>query len=244
LTRRKVLWLITARSGSKSIPDKNIKRLGGVPLLAYRVTSALAIAAPEDVWVSTNRRRYAKIAESFGAQAPFLRPKHLSSDRAKSSDAVFHAMRHAASLGRKYDAIGLLEPTSPFVTSAHLLEAVDRLFEDKKAQGIVAVHAVRPSTFYVQPDARYLSRIARRMRKKGELRRQDERSEITPSGGFYISKWDFFWRRKTFYSERTLAFHLSETEGLEIDELIDWSWADFLIERKLVSVHRRAGRIR
>ncbi len=235
-SEHRILWLITARSGSKSIPDKNIKLLAGTPLLAYRIKSALKIAKRSDIWISTDSRRYAKIAESFGAQAPFIRPAYLATDSSKSVDAVLHAMDWTARSGAKYDAIGLLEPTAPFIKAKHLKEAVRRLFLDPSAKSIVATRRVRPSTFFIQKDARYLSVIAANMRRRGGvLRRQEEDSEVTPSGGFYISKWEPFLKIKSFYSDRALSFIVPDPHGLEIDEPLDWLWAEFLIEKKIIN---------
>ncbi len=231
---KKVLWLVTARSGTKGIPDKNIKRLGRWPLMAYRIRQALAFASKSDVWVSTDSIRYAKLAVSFGARVPFLRPGFLATDCSTSVDATLHAMRWAEEKGMAYDAIGVLEPTAPFVKSSYLVDAVKKLFSDTRAMSIVATRPVRPSTYYVQKDQRYLSKLARRLAKKGILRRQEEKGEITPSGGFYIAKWGYFMKSKTFYSSRTLSYRLPEVHGLEIDEPIDWCWAEFLLAKHLV----------
>lgn len=232
--KQKVLWVVTARAGSKSIPDKNIKPLGGIPLLAYRVKSALTFAEKDDVWISTDSKDYAEIAVSYGAMVPFLRPAELAIDTARSADVVLHAMKWAESLGKRYDAVGLLEPTSPFVTYSQLIEAVDSLFAEKEACSIVAVRESRPSTYYIQQENKYLSVVAENIASGGILRRQDLKREITPSGGFYISKWDAFKEDKSFYTERTLSFLLPDINGLEIDEPLDWLWAEFLIEKGMI----------
>lgn len=232
----KVLWLVTARSGSKGLPGKNVKPLGGRPLLAHRVVSAREIAPKEDVWISTESAEYARIAESFGASAPFLRPEELATDSAKSADVALHAMRFAETAGRKYGAIAVLEPTSPFITSAELFGAAELLFSDPKADAVVATRRVRPSTFYVQEESRYLDKVARNIASAGALRRQDEKPEITMSGGFYIAKWEFFKKHATFYSERTLAYTVPNLHGLEIDEPADWAWAEYLVEKGLAGL--------
>ena len=68
----KTLWLITARSGSKSIPNKNIKLLNGKPLLDYRIKSANKTSYPKSVWISTDSKEYAQIAKSSGAEVKFV----------------------------------------------------------------------------------------------------------------------------------------------------------------------------
>ena len=231
-----ILWLIAARAGSKSIPHKNIKKLGGLPLMAYRIKSALKISSPEHVWVSTDSSEYADIATECGATVPFLRPSELATDKATSTDVVLHAMQWADRANRRYDALGLLEPTSPFVRSDSLKDAVTKLFADTNAENAVAVKHARPSTFYIESEKRYLTEIAGRIRNAGLLRRQDERREVTPSGGFYIAKWDAFLSNQTFYTDKTIPCRVSDLESLEIDEEIDWDWAEFLVKTNRIDL--------
>jgi CMP-N,N'-diacetyllegionaminic acid synthase len=232
----KVLWLITARAGSKGIPDKNIKLLGGIPLLAYRIKSALAISNSEDVIVSTDSEKYACISKSFGASVPFLRPSELALDTSKSEGAVSHAIDWAESQGRRYDAIGLLQPTSPFIKASHLLEAANNLFtKDSEAESIVSVRDVKPSSFLVQQDDRYLSVIAERISGLTTARRQDFPKEITPSGGIFIAKWEVYKEKRTFYTDKTLSYSLPDVYGIDIDEPLDFLWAEFLIEKNIVN---------
>lgn len=233
MLKYKILWLVTARAGSKSVANKNVKLLGGIPLLAYRIKSVQSIADKSDIWISTDSSEYAKIANEYGAEVPFIRPKHLATDEAKSSDVVLHAMEYAESKGCKYDAVALLEPTSPFIKTQQLCEAVARLFSDSKADSVVAVREIRPSTFYIQKEEEYLTQIAKNINSMGVLRRQEEKREITPCGGFYISKWDNFKKNKSFYTEKTLSYLVPDIDGLEIDEPIDWLWAEFLINKNI-----------
>lgn len=229
-----VLWLIPARSGSKGIPDKNIKPLNGVPLLAYRIKTALAITTPDHILVSTDSEAYAAVSESFGVKVPFLRPAELATDEAKSEDAVLHAMEWAESIGRNYDAVGLLQPTSPYIKADFLVQAVHMLMGDNEAESIVAVREVKPNTVYVQELTKYLEVISRRIKERGNKRRQDLKKEITPSGGFFIAKWEVFKQKKTFYPEKTLTYLIPDIYGLDIDEPQDWLWAEFLVEKNLI----------
>ncbi|MFD2872526.1 acylneuraminate cytidylyltransferase family protein [Mucilaginibacter ximonensis] len=232
----KVLWIVTARSGSKSIPDKNIKKLGGKPLLAYRILTAIELSGKDQVWLSTDSVEYAEIGASFGATVPFLRPKDLSTDSASSMDVILHGMKHAEGLGLVFEYIGMLEPTSPFIDSETLKSALEFLAADTKAEAVVAVKHTHPNTFFIQNDAPYLDELAHRFNNSAGLRRQDFKDEITPSGGFYISKWDAFKRNKTFYTTKTLAFKVPKNAELEIDEPMDWLWAEFLISKGVTPI--------
>lgn len=232
------LFLITARSGSKGVPHKNIKKLFGIPLLGIRGLSALQLSSPENVWLSTDSHEYAEIGRKYGIHIPFLRPEDLASDKATSSDVVLHAMQYASNMGRTYRYIALLEPTSPFVYTEHLCEAIQNLKDNKNADAIVATKKMETSSIFVQPDDQYLTVLAENLSQQKNIRRQDFRSEITPSGGFYISKWDNFLKNKTFYTAKTLSYKLPEECSLEIDSELQFAWATFLIERDLINKNK------
>ena len=233
--KNKILWIITARSGSKSIINKNIKELNKLPLIAYKIKTALSISNQNDVWVSTDSKEYASISKEFGATVPFLRPDHLSTDSASSVDVISHCIDHAEKNKLDYDYIGMLEPTSPFVYFSHLQNALELLSDNSKADAIVATREIRPHSFFVQADSQYISEVGIRIKNVKNYGRQNFKKEITPSGGFYISKWDSFKSNNGFYSKNTLSFDLPIECELEIDEPIDWDWAEFLIINKMIN---------
>lgn len=230
---KKVLWLVTARSGSKSIPNKNIKLLGGHPLLAYRVKCGLLTKFTSDVWISTDCFNYSEIAKNYGAVVPFIRPDTLSGDDVKSSDVVLHAMGYAKSISSEYEYIGLLEPTSPFILPTDLDHAISRLDSDQNASAIVAVRESRPHKIFTQEEGIYLEKIAENLENLNRLDRQAFKKEITPSGGFYICRWKSFLKLKTFYTKTTIGYEVNDISGIEIDESLDWQFAEFIIEKKL-----------
>jgi CMP-N,N'-diacetyllegionaminic acid synthase len=236
MKRLKVLWLVTARSGSKSVPHKNIKKLNGVPLLAYRIKSALATDYPESVWISTDSQEYADVARLYGAQVHFLRPAELAQDHSSSVDVVLHAMSYADEEHYAFDFIGLLEPTSPFISATQLNAALYQLASTSEANSIVAVKESRPNTIFIQDDARYLSILARNISGLSKVGRQEFKKQITPSGGFYIAKWESFLREKSFYTEKTLPFLVDDVAALEIDEPIDFFFAEFIINNKQLNI--------
>ena len=231
MKNKKILWVITARSGSKSIPNKNIKILGGNPLIKYMIESALNTNVSKDVWVSTDSKEYAKIALKFKAEIPFIRPSNLATDDASSFDVVLHAMEHANKIGLEYDFIGHLEPTNPFIKSVHLENALFLLENTKYASSVVATVETRTNTIFIQDDSKYLKTLAKRLNNLRKLGRQNFKKEITPSGGLYISKWNEFLRNKSFYTQKTLSFEVDNIAGLEIDEPIDWELAEFIMNK-------------
>ncbi len=237
--KKKILWLITARSGSKSIAHKNIKLLGGHPLLSYQIKSAIKTKNDFDLWISTDSEEYASIAQKYGAEVPFIRPKELSRDTSSSIDVVLHAMEHAKNINKKFDYVGLLEPTSPFITSNQLDGALSLLEEHKKAFAVVAVKESRPNKIFIQKQDMFLEELSLNLEKLKNYSRQEFEKEITPSGGFYISKWNAFLENKTFYTSKTLSFEVDEVSGLEIDEPLDWEFAEFIVLKKLNEIKKK-----
>ena len=127
----KPIFVIPARGGSKGIPHKNIADLAGRPLIAYTIDAARQAlasictdAADERIILSTDDAEIAACAEAEGLKVPFMRPAHLSTDTAGSREVILHAMDYADAAGIVYDCVVLLQPTSPFRTGEHIVEAM------------------------------------------------------------------------------------------------------------------------
>ena len=110
----RILVIIPARGGSKGIPHKNIKPLGGKPLIRYAIDCAKQLAPDEDICVTTDDPEIIKCTEDYGLKVPFVRPDYLATDTMGTYEVLLHALGHYENSGREYDAIVLLQPTSPF----------------------------------------------------------------------------------------------------------------------------------
>jgi CMP-N,N'-diacetyllegionaminic acid synthase len=131
--------LVPARSGSKRLPDKNVRALAGTPLLAYSIAAAAQSGVFAAIVVSTDSERYAAIARHYGAEVPFLRPAALASDESPDVDWVGDALRRLAKAGRSYEAFSILRPTSPFRQP----ETIRRAFAEFRGHaGIDSLRAV------------------------------------------------------------------------------------------------------
>lgn len=115
--------LVPARAGSQRVPDKNVRRLAGHPLLAYAVSAARDSGLFEAVVLSTDSSDYARVGEHYGAHVPFLRPAELAGDRATDVEWIDHALRALQQDGAPYDAFAILRPTSPFRTAGTIQRA-------------------------------------------------------------------------------------------------------------------------
>lgn len=143
----KRLAIIPARSGSKGLKDKNIKDFCGKPLIYYSIRAALESQMFDKVFVSTDSPYYAKIAESFGADASFLRSKEMASDTASTWDVVREVLAEFDKRGNNYDQIMVLQATSPLRTSKDIIEAVS-LFNEKNANAVVSLAEVDHSPLW------------------------------------------------------------------------------------------------
>lgn len=107
------LVIIPARGGSKGIPRKNIKLLGGKPLIAYSIESARAVAPDSHILLSTDDAEIAAVAREWGLTVDYMRPEDLAGDTTPTRDVLLDAMDYADARGLQYDCVLLLQPTSP-----------------------------------------------------------------------------------------------------------------------------------
>ncbi len=136
-----VIATIPARSGSKRVPGKNVRALGGHPLIAYTIAAALGSGVFSRVIVSTDDPGVAEIAEHYGAEIPFLRPAEYAGDRSPDIEWVCYTLGRLAEEGRRPDGFALLRPTSPFRQPA----TIERAWREFSAEdGADSLRAVEP----------------------------------------------------------------------------------------------------
>lgn len=140
-----ILGLIPARGGSKGIPKKNIRLLGGKPLIQYTIESANKAANLKKTIVSTDSCEIAKIAEELGAFVPFIRPERLSLDDTPTIEVILHAIDFFCKKGEFFDAVCLLQPTCPFRSETEIDAALNK-FEQIKPDSLITVKIV-PHTY-------------------------------------------------------------------------------------------------
>lgn len=135
----RIVGLIPARAGSKRVPNKNVLRLHGHPLLAYTISAALDSGVFEKVIVSTDSDEYAQIALHYGAEVPFLRPNSLAQDSSADIGWVAHALESLALIGYEYEIFSILRPTSPFRNASTIRRAYEEFSSRTDIDSIRAV---------------------------------------------------------------------------------------------------------
>jgi len=229
----RVLGLVLARAGSKGLPGKNTMRLGGKPLLAWSVEAAIESSCVTDVIVSTDSLEIASIAADYGAEIPFIRPDHLSTDTSYSADAVMHAIDFLKEQNRHYDYVILLEPTSPIRDFVDIDKAFIALQESGGSSLVSVCRAstTHPSFMFNMGTDNLLS-PHESIRHVGSVRRQDVDSVFYPEGSIYISSIDTFERERSFYHQGTQGFEMPRWKSLEIDDALDFLLVEAVMREK------------
>lgn len=140
LEKGQAIVVLPARGGSKRFPRKNIALLAGRPLLAYAIAAARQAKSIDAVYVSTEDDEIAEVAQRYGAQVPFRRPMELAGDQVTADAAVADLVRRLRDeQGLDIDIVVLIQPTSPFVTSAHIDAAVERLRAEPELDSVTTM---------------------------------------------------------------------------------------------------------
>ncbi len=235
----KILSIIMARGGSKGVPKKNLQEIGGIPLLAYKARAARRSKYPSRIILSSDCPEIQEVARQHGIEVPFTRPSELATDTATNFDVLHHAMEHFESCGETFDAIFMLEPSSPFTKPEDMDCAVEIMME-KNASLVVSMRDVdNPAPFVgpIESDGK-ISKIISQLKGLTNVNRQVLPHAYTLNGVVYLFKWDSFRHRPTFYGdvENSYGFETDPLMNIEIDSQLNLEWARFLAEKGLIDL--------
>jgi len=218
----RVIAIVPARGGSKGLPGKNIKMLGGQPLLGWPIKAAKESAFVQRVILSTDDSVFAELGRQAGAETPFDRPPELASDTANSIDVVTHALD---ALNDEYDYVVLLEPTSPLTSSSILDSAIQSLINNRQhadaCVGVVQEIDAHPAFLFEQQKHALLQPFLSHEMGVG-IRRQDVTQVFRPEGSFYISDIQALKETQSFYHARTMGYEVPDWMAYEIDTPLDF----------------------
>ena len=239
----KVLALVPARRGSKGLPLKNIRPLGGKPLLAWPIEAARQSRYVDRVVISTDDAEFAAIAQAAGADAPFLRPTELASDTAPSIAFITHAIETLAAAGELYDYLVLLEPTSPLTEALDVDTALETLVARRAdADAIVGVTAMVSNhpAFAVRLNAGGLMEPFAAPNFGQLPRRQDTEPLYSLDGSLYISTTAALLREGGFCHQRTLPYLTPRWKSLEVDDLVDFICIEAVLAHRELIINSEA----
>ncbi|MCF8494918.1 MAG: acylneuraminate cytidylyltransferase family protein [Rickettsiaceae bacterium] len=223
----KILGVIPARGGSKGVPRKNIRILIDKPLIKYSIDAALN-SRLSDVIVSTEDLEIANFAKECNCSAPFVRPEELATDNARSIDVAIHAIKTMEVLNNTfYDAIMLLQPTTPFRSSEDINNCIDLLENNIQVDSVISVVDVKAhhparmkyirNGILVDPDF---------CEKYENQNRQELEPMYIRNGAIYLT------RRKTilessFKGSVCLPYVMPESNSANIDTIEDFEFAEW-----------------
>ena len=227
-----VLAYIPARSGSKSIKDKNLVEVCGKHLIAYSIEAGKNSKYVDKVIVSTDSAIYADIARKYGAEVPYLRPSELAQDKSVEMDSCQHLMRwleeHSA---EKFDIILKLEPTSPLRTAEDVDKAVEKLVE-KNADTVVTVTEAMTHPFWMNtlPEDHSMKVFLRP--DVARKNRQELPVYYQLDGLVYVGKWDFIKQHKTWFAENSYATITPNSRAIDIDGPVQLELVRIIIQKR------------
>lgn len=224
-----MLALIPARGGSKGLPGKNIRPLGGMPLIVHTIRAAQQARAISRVVVTTDDAGIAAVARDHGAEIPFIRPAEFASDTSPAIDTYLHACATLEHQGAPtIKELTVLLPTAPLRTAADIDAAVT-LFRERGAEAVISV---TPNPHPVQ--------WARAIDDAGVLRawlpdgdanqnRQAYRTSFMPNGAIYVFARALLERRQGYYGDHTHAYVMPKERSVDIDDCWDFLLAEAIL---------------
>lgn len=233
----RILGVIPARGGSKGVPRKNIRDLCGKPLIAWTIESALGSRLTHTI-VSTDDPEIAAICRQFGIDVPFVRPSELATDSARAIPVLKHAVAYFEAAGTKYDAVMMLQPTTPMRTAADIDEAIELLESDPRADAVISVtpvgghHPARMKFLHgnILIDPPFV-----------ETYENQPRAELEPmyirNGAVYLVRRDTLVLKESLKGNRCLGYIMPENRSVNIDTPLDFELAEWLMRKQGGGTH-------
>jgi CMP-N,N'-diacetyllegionaminic acid synthase len=220
----KILTIIPARCGSKGIKDKNIIDVWGKPLIAYSIELGLELkknSLVDTVMVSTDCEKIANVAKKYDADVPFLRPGDIASDTAKSIEYYLHVLGFYKQRNIEFDAVLLLQPTSPLRTFELLKNAIE-IFKSEDEDSLISVYKEE----YINDLVMYKNTSEVDLKPLDEshnkgVRRQDHESTFVRNGAVYLTKVAHILEKQLIISDNPLFIEMKKSDSLNIDTMED-----------------------
>ena len=215
--------IITARGGSKRIPQKNIREFCGKPIIAYSIMAALDAHVFDEVMVSTDSEEIADISRKYGAVVPFMRSEAASNDYATTADVLEEVLTEYIARGKEFDYCACIYPTAPFITAQKLAKAMQAIEIQQADAGLAVVrYSFPPQRSFLIRD----SKVRFQFPQYEKTRSQDLEPIYHDCGQFYICSCEGLLKHHSLIQPNTIPFIMPEEEVQDIDTLSDWKIAE------------------
>jgi len=229
MMREKPICFIAARGGSKGVPGKNLKKIGGHSLLAHTVKKALKSKIFSHVIVSTEDKKIAKVAKQSGAEVPFIRPKYLATDNATTTDVILHAIKKLEAMGFRFDIIVNLDVTVPFLRTRDMKGAIE-LLNKKKCDGVFGVYKQHLNPYYnvVEKDSKGFLKIVKPLKNRPKSRQSSP--IVYQMNGLHVFRKNSITKSKRLDASKILPFEIPIETGLMIDTNFEFNIAKHMFK--------------
>lgn len=232
--KHSVLCVIPARGGSKGLPGKNVKLLGGKPLISLTVEQAKKSCVIDRVVVSTDDIFIAAAARRFGGETPFLRPARLARDYSGVIDVVLHAVQWLkTNENRDYDIIVMLHATAPLRTPKDIDNCV-KLLADKGADSVFSVNESHRNPYFNMVEKNGRGRVSL-VKKGGFKTRQSAPHVFDMNASIYVWWRRTLWKRRRIIQPKSLLYVMPKERSVDIDDAVDFLLAEALLARGRIS---------
>lgn len=228
-----MIAIVPARGGSKGLPGKNTKEIFGKPLIAHTIVQALKAKQISEIILSTDSKEIAEIAVKYGAKNPFFRPTELATDNAKAIDNYIYTVNKLnTEFNYHISEFIVLQPTSPLRRAEDIDNAIE-LFYSNNANSVISI-----------TELEHPLQWAKKINEKNQiseyfhhdlspnLNRQELPVAYRPNGAIFIFKFDLLTEKYSYYSEKSFGFIMPQETSVDIDTLLDFEFAEFLMRKR------------
>lgn len=228
-----ILVVIPARGGSKGIPMKNIKPLNGKPLIKYSIEFALKHFKKEQIVVSTDHKDIQRVAQSCGIPTPTLRPNHLAQDKSATYDVLLDIIKQKKAEGFNFNRMLLLQPTSPFRSSNHLINILE--MDRPNIDMIVSVKEAKSNPYFNLFEEDNLGFLA--LSKQSDVAgRQFAPKVYEYNGSIYLMKIARLEKNKISEFDRVKKYIMTSIQSLDLDTQLDWDFAEHMLKENKIEL--------
>ena len=230
------LCVISARGGSKGLPNKNIKNILGKPLIAWSIEQALSVKEIDKVVVSTDSPLIAKISNKYGAEIPFLRPKNISISTSPKFDVFKYSLSKCEKIYKSNINFYLdLDCTNPLRSVSDIKNIIKFYKKNKnKVDGVFTISEARKNPYFnmVEKNKNGTLKICKKM-KKPIIRRQDAPKVYEHVASMYVLNPKFIKKKNNLLDGKMLGFEMPQEKSLDIDSSYDFELIKFLMKKSL-----------
>ncbi len=237
----KALILIPARGGSKGIPGKNVKHLAGKPLICYTIDVVKAflnvVNLDAEICVSTDDLEIQKVVNDYGIETPFLRPQYLADDTSTTIDVILHALEFYGKLGKEFEYVILLQPTSPFRRLIDMLNSWNLIQNNNDIDAVISVFDSGANPYYnLVEESNGLITMSKK--SINITRRQDSPNVYQLNGAIYILSVVSFLKKKSIMGiGKIKMIEMPLNNSIDIDYQSEWDFCEYLIASNKITTN-------